>query len=121
MHSSDTRCSHLRPHLQADLATIESPNEETFSEMYEQMCPAPPQLQKLVSANNNLQAQVHEAENRTAIARSSFENRLSQLGAAADDIDVEHEELAAENGALRAQVRLRRASLAGRRSVQHLF
>ena len=65
--------------LQADLATIETPSDEGYEELKEQMRPSIPQLEKLDGASTALQQKIGASEKRTATARASFENRLQQL------------------------------------------
>lgn len=90
--------------LQADLATIEAPSEETFAEIQEQMTPAPSQLQKLHERNAQLAQQLQTVDVQTQAVRSAFEHRQQQLMEAAEELEREQEQLAAENAELRSQV-----------------
>ena len=66
--------------LQADLATIELPNEETYNEMCDQMKPQTAQLEKLAAAAATLRAKHHQALDHMLAARNSFEGQLQQVG-----------------------------------------
>ena len=65
--------------LQADLATIEMPTDETRTEMLDQMTPSPAQLEKLAQASNTLHSKLAAAETLLKGCRSSFDAKLQQL------------------------------------------
>ena len=91
--------------LQADLATIELPNEETYNEMCDQMKPQTAQLEKLAASAAALRAKHHQALDQMLAARSSFEGQLQQLSVDSDAMQLEVGALSQQNDALRQQVR----------------
>merc|ERR1719181_2367252 len=91
--------------LQADLATIELPNEETYTEMLDQMKPQTAQLEKLAAAAAALRARHHQALDAMLASRQSFENQLQQLSVDSDAMQLEVGALSQQNDALRDQVR----------------
>ena len=94
----------LPPALQADLATIETPSDEGYEELKEQMRPSIPQLEKLDGASTALQQKIGASEKRTANARASFENRLQQLQVEMSTQQQEQQALVEENDELRRKV-----------------
>ena len=90
--------------LQADLATIETPSDEGYEELKEQMRPSIPQLEKLDGASTALQQKIGASEKRTATARASFENRLQQLQLEMSTQQQEQQALVEENDELRRKV-----------------
>ena len=91
--------------LQADLATIELPNEETYNEMCDQMKPQTVQLDKLAAVAASLRARHHKALDEMLANRSSFENKLQELSTDSDAMQLEVGALAQQNDALRNCVR----------------
>ena len=91
--------------LQADLATIELPNEETYNEMCDQMKPQPAQLEKLAAAAASLRNKHQQAIEHMLQARGSFENQLQHLSIDSDGMQLEVAALSQQNDALRRQVR----------------
>jgi RNA polymerase-interacting CarD/CdnL/TRCF family regulator len=91
--------------LQADLATIELPNEETYNEMCDQMKPQTAQLEKLAAAAAALRSKHHQALDQMMAARNSFEQQLQQLSLDSDAMQLEVGALSSQNDALRQQVR----------------
>ena len=90
---------------QADLATIEAPNDETYNEMLDQMRPQQAQLEKLAAAASALRAKHRHALEGMSSARSSFEQKLQQLSLDSDAMQTEVHALSEQNDALREQVR----------------
>jgi len=93
--------------LQADLATIETPGDETRAEMLDQMTPRQAHLDKLAQASNTLHSKLAAAETLLKGARSSFDNKLHMLSQLQEDAQRREGAAAAENDALREQVLVR--------------
>ncbi|KAL1529784.1 hypothetical protein AB1Y20_000718 [Prymnesium parvum] len=91
--------------LQAELTTIEAPNDEMYDEMIEQMRPQESQLEKLAAAARGLQAKHQRALDDMAVARGNFENKLQQLSLDSDAMQSEIGALSEQNDLLRGQAR----------------
>ena len=84
---------------------IESPNDETYNEMLDQMRPQPSQLEKLAATAAALRAKHQHALEGLAQARGSFDSKISQLTTDSDAMQTEAAAMAEQNDALRQQVK----------------